>query len=530
MLKLIFTILLFSHLGILPAKASGVVVLAGGGDEGKIGDTKSWSYQLYKKLIDQGDVTGDKKIKVAVVSYYKPSNDEYLRYFNSLGADSAVAVVATSKKEANDPKIIDQIKDADVIFFRGGDQAEYYNLWKDSDLFKTMQNKIKEGASFGGTSAGAMILASHALAGGQELGSKDVLSDGHSPLLDDQNGGSSIHHDFLNVVPNTIIETHFGERARLGRSIGVLAKATEDFKNNNLLSVAISEQTGVVIKDGKAEVIGHGTVEFLQKTPESKIIRKKGEPLVFTDIKNDVLVEGWKYDLKKRSVDLTSIPPTVQKVDGFKKCGVVKSNTEVDGAQKSEEIKFEYSPNYGTDNYSLVQHYEKKVALSRMIGLTLANSYSENASGKSTRALVQSALYRSLYDLPNYSAILLSEDSSLKSIDKNQNLIGFEKSLTSKEPQISSIILDCNQCSMMDLSPRVTGLDNGSQSLRLPALINMRVHVIGNSSKNKIFYDVKKHGIQFGTSVTRMDCTKVLKKDSNRLKDNVEQIVRICDP
>jgi len=59
-----------------------------------------------------------------------------------------------------------------------------------------MQKKLKEGVSFGGTSAGAMILASHTLAGGQELGSKDTLSDGRSPLLDDQHGGSSIHHDF----------------------------------------------------------------------------------------------------------------------------------------------------------------------------------------------------------------------------------------------------------------------------------------------------------------------------------------------
>jgi len=120
------------------------------------------------------------------------------------------------------------------------------------------------------------------------------------------------------VVPDVIVETHFGERARLGRAIGVLAKATQDFKNDHLLSIAISEQTGVVIKDGKAEVVGLGTVEFMQKTPESKIIRNKGEPLVFTDIKNDVLVEGWTYDLIKRSVDLSAMPSTAKKVDGYK--------------------------------------------------------------------------------------------------------------------------------------------------------------------------------------------------------------------
>lgn len=41
--------------------APGVVVLSGGGPEGDIGVTTDWSYSLYKKLIDNGDTTGDKK-------------------------------------------------------------------------------------------------------------------------------------------------------------------------------------------------------------------------------------------------------------------------------------------------------------------------------------------------------------------------------------------------------------------------------------------------------------------------------------
>jgi len=61
MIKIIFSYYVYSQLLINTAFASGMVVLAGGGEEGKIGDTKSWSYQLYKRLIEQGDVTGDKK-------------------------------------------------------------------------------------------------------------------------------------------------------------------------------------------------------------------------------------------------------------------------------------------------------------------------------------------------------------------------------------------------------------------------------------------------------------------------------------
>ncbi len=253
--------------------AAGVVVVAGGGEEGKPGDQKAWSYDLYKRLIDNGDINGDKKIKVAVLSYYKQEDTWYSDYFKSLGAAHVEAVVAETRDEANDPKIADKIKDADVIFFRGGDQAEYYNNWKGTLLEKNIKILDKNGGAISGTSAGAMSLAGFALAGGQELGSKDVLMDAKTKMLDDVNGGSSIHNDFLNIVPDAIIETHYGERARLGRTVGAHAKASEDFNRKDLLSIAVSEHTGIAISNGKARVYGNGTVEFIQQTADTKNIR-----------------------------------------------------------------------------------------------------------------------------------------------------------------------------------------------------------------------------------------------------------------
>lgn len=81
----------------------GVVVLAGGGPEGDIGVTTDWSYPLYKKLIENGDTTGDKKIKVVVLSLDKPDSNFMVDYLKSMGTDNSHNLVVSSKKEANDP-------------------------------------------------------------------------------------------------------------------------------------------------------------------------------------------------------------------------------------------------------------------------------------------------------------------------------------------------------------------------------------------------------------------------------------------
>lgn len=527
---------LFALLFLLPLTSSfaaGVVVVAGGGEEGKPGDKKAWSYDLYKRLIDNGDITGDKKIKVAVLSYYKQEDSWYSDYFKSLGANHVEAVVAETRDEANDPSIADKLKDADVIFFRGGDQAEYYNNWKGTLLEKNIKSIDKNGGAIGGTSAGAMSLAGYALAGGQELGSKDVLMDAKTKMLDDVNGGSSIHNDFLNIVPDAIIETHYGERARLGRTVGAHAKASEDFKRKDLLSIAVSEQTGIAISNGKAQVYGNGTVEFIQQTPETKSIRQSGSPLIYTDLRNDVLTEGWVFDMKTKTPDLTSRPSDSQAVDLRKKCGGVKTPFTIDGSKKSDADYFEYSPKYGAENYKL-HHSPKTAKISGVIGITRANSFSSDPSGGKERAKVQAALYRSIYDAPNKTAFLISEESLMKSSADNADLIIFEKNLQLDESESASIILDCSGCTHKGLSPRVTELDNGSKSLRLPALINLRMHVMGSSLEHNLSYNLKTHEIQILKEIdVKNGCSLNSEIDLKEIKNSLESFIAnisACEP
>lgn len=517
--KLLSVLSLCATLCFLPyykVKAAGVVVAVGGGEESAVGDKSGWSYNLYKRLVDNGDINGDKKVKVVVLSYYKPSSDDTTEaYFKNLGATSAQHLIARNRKDANNPKIINELDNADVIFFRGGDQAEYYRNWKNTRLFEKIKSIDKRGGAIGGTSAGAMSLAGYALAGGQELGSKDVLSDGKSPYLDDQLGGTSIHH-FLNIVPNTYIDTHCGERARLGRLLGVHAKATEDSKNNKILGVCLSEQTGVAIANGKADVYGKGTVDFIQQTPDTKRIRRKGQPLVYTDIRDDVLTEGWSYDMNQMLPDTNHLPHNAMKIIPQKKCGEIQDNTIINGAQKQDVQKFEYHPNYGKENYELVHSSDKEVKIKGVIGLTRTQTFDDDPSGGAERAKIQAALYRSLYDAPGRSVIHLPEESKLVSENDGKH-ISFEKNSELNSPETSALILDCSSCNYIGLSPRVTDLDNGSGSLHLPTLINLRVHAIGASKKNNLYYNLKTH------KVSKL-ISKGIPSDPCNKKDSLSQI------
>lgn len=90
--------------------AQGTVMLAGGGSEGDIGDTNAWSYGLYAALVENGDVDGDRTVRVAVVS--RLSETDFIpNYFERIGQLLGVTVDAfnvrvASQTEADNPATV----------------------------------------------------------------------------------------------------------------------------------------------------------------------------------------------------------------------------------------------------------------------------------------------------------------------------------------------------------------------------------------------------------------------------------------
>lgn len=462
--KSLFLFLLFSSQAAIAAP--GVVVLSGGGPEGDIGVTTDWSYPLYKKLIENGDTTGDKKIKVVVLSLEKPDSNFMVDYLKSMGADSSQNLVVSSKKEANDPKVEAMLKDADVVFIRGGNQGKAYQLWKDTKVHEQIQALSNRGGAIGGTSSGAMGLSGYSITGGQDFDSKEVLSDSHSLLLNDKVNPmtSGIHNDFLNAVPGVLADTHCGERARVGRLMAVMAKATEDFKDNKIVSVCLEEKTGIAVSNGKAQVFGTGSVHFLTETAETKKERVPGKPLSYTDVRDDALTEGWTYDLHKRFPDLKNVPKNAKVIMPVIGCSTVSDQLDFKSADVAR-ITFS-EPAFSS-------------------GLMIAeDAFSDERliSRDKKKGVMQTLSFDKLAKNPNGSVVMMNAGGKLNGI--GSNTLAF----SGASP---SMILDCRDCTHTSSSSFVSTQDQGDQSLHSSSLVNMRIHIIGEGDT----YNVSTHKI-----------------------------------
>jgi cyanophycinase len=450
--------------------AEGVVVIAGGGPEGDIGVKTDWSYALYKKLVENGDVTGDKKIKVVVVSLEKPDTNFIADYFKSMGADQAVNLVVDSKKKANEKKIDKILEDADVVFFRGGNQGNAYQWWKETKLHDQIRKLSLRGGAIGGTSSGAMGLAEYSITGGQDFDTRDVLTNSKSPLLNDKKDPktSAVHTDFLNLVPGAIIDTHCGERGRIGRLLAVQAKTIEDSQNKKILGICLEEKTGVVIKDGKAEVFGTGTVHFLQETDNTIKLRQENRPLGYTSIRDDALTEGWIYKIEARLPDIENRPKSAIKIEPELICSDFDNKNVITG-KKSQSIT---TQSIDKAESALIFHDAQSDGSIKDIG--------------GIRGVIQTKALFELYNKPSSSIILFPAESEFRGVEST--------SITQKEkiPEISSMILDCQYCFYKSKSSFVSNQDDGSLKLHSAGFVNMRIHVLNS----KLQYDLSSHEAQ----------------------------------
>ena len=127
---------------------SGRLLLVGGGAE-KNG-ASSWSTPAYK-WAGQGK-------KVAIVGITTGTLAPY--FMQQCGAARAKEFAIATHDSANSQATFDTLTSYDVIFFRGGDQYDYYNLYRNTKLQDAVNYLYNHGGTICGTSAGMHILSS----------------------------------------------------------------------------------------------------------------------------------------------------------------------------------------------------------------------------------------------------------------------------------------------------------------------------------------------------------------------------------
>ena len=114
-------------------------------------------------------------------------------------------------------------RNAEAIFFAGGDQSDYTSLWPGTEVQRIVQSKLMN-TSVGGTSAGCAIEGNWIYTG--EKGSAtsvDALKDPYYRYM-------TFAPAFLNIpfLETFITDTHFVTRDRMGRMLAFTARILKD--------------------------------------------------------------------------------------------------------------------------------------------------------------------------------------------------------------------------------------------------------------------------------------------------------------
>jgi cyanophycinase len=210
------------------------------------------------------------------------------------GVDSAASYVITDRDSANRRDVERAVRDAEIVWFAGGDQCNYIRWIKGTRVHHAVERVFGRGGGVGGNSAGLAIEGDVVYDACPDVSaaSKDVLSD---PFHRDV----SLSSDFFRwpALRGTITDTHFHARDRFGRLVVFLARS---FSGRRIDGLGVDEGTSVIVTpDQKGRVYGPGAAYLLVVDHAAEVL-EKGKPLTYRGLKVWKFTAGDTIDLANR--------------------------------------------------------------------------------------------------------------------------------------------------------------------------------------------------------------------------------------
>lgn len=212
----------------------------------------------------------------------------YLNVFKELGIEKIKILNIKDRSDAYKEENIEIIRNADLIFFTGGDQLRITSVLGGTPIYQTLIQKFANGCIFAGTSAGAAVM------------SEVMISHGDGKNAPRQKGISLAPG--LGFIENCIIDQHFEERGRIGRLMTSIAQ------NPQKLGIGIDEDTAIIVNDqNKFRVIGSGAVYILDgaNCTENKISSHSIEDVIsIFGVELHLLNNKCVFDITNRKPEL----------------------------------------------------------------------------------------------------------------------------------------------------------------------------------------------------------------------------------
>jgi cyanophycinase len=187
-----------------------------------------------------------------------------------------------TREDASRPTLLDQARGCTGFWFSGGDQNRVGDQIVGTPLHQVIRERYEAGAAIGGTSAGAAIMSRLMLTGDDRHGKNEWSEFGP---------GAYRTRAGMGFLPaGMVIDQHFLRRSRQNRLFSVI------MEHPDCLGLGIDEATALVVKDGRATVLGERSVMVFDPAGMSL------SGASFRDLRIHLLRAGQSIDLTTRKV------------------------------------------------------------------------------------------------------------------------------------------------------------------------------------------------------------------------------------
>jgi cyanophycinase len=186
------------------------------------------------------ELAGGRHARLVVIptASIKADVPEQLRsfgYWKSQDVASCILLHTRKRDQANDPVFAEALKEATGVWLSGGDQTKLVSAYRGTLVERALHDLLTRGGVIGGTSAGAAVMSS-------------VMITGGNPAAEVDTGFS--------LLPGVVVDQHLMKRHRIPRLLSVLTT------HPGYVGVGIDEQTAVVVHGRQLDVLGEATVRI----------------------------------------------------------------------------------------------------------------------------------------------------------------------------------------------------------------------------------------------------------------------------
>lgn len=236
------------------------------------------------------------------------NGNDLVDHLNEMGADAFLVPVGIKdfekdfKDAVDDPKLIEQVKQARGVFFIGGEQARIRDALMTkaggrTAMLEAVWNVYNKGGVIAGSSAGAAVM------------SKIMYREAEQVLATMLHGvewGRETDYGLGFLPKDWFVDQHFLVRGRLGRSLVAMHKHKIPY------GVGIDEDTALVVEpDGNAHVVGYRGVIVMDLSDATQ--DEKVEGFNLKNVRLSYIGHGDTINMKTREIS-----PSQEKLDDRK--------------------------------------------------------------------------------------------------------------------------------------------------------------------------------------------------------------------